>query len=128
MPRIDPLLTALVSNRAEAVMLSDGDIAHIIKGGAQHPLTRQPLAEGQLLLLLREMAPAEIAPALSGAEPVQFTYSNAEGDFVARVTRENGMLQATVRPGSPVATANGSGRASASAGAASGSNGKPVAA
>jgi hypothetical protein len=47
MPRIDPLLTAMVSNRADAVRLADGDIAHIIKGGAKHPLTRQPLGDGQ---------------------------------------------------------------------------------
>jgi twitching motility protein PilT len=101
MPRIDPLLSALISNRADAVRLSDGDIAHIIKGGAQHPLTRQPLGEGQLLLLLREMAPAEYSAALGGAEPVQFPYSNAQGAFIARVTRENGTLQATVQPAPP---------------------------
>ena len=103
MPRIDPLLTALVSNRADAVKLSDGNIAHIIKGGAQHPLTRQPLAEGQLLMLLKEMAPADVTASLSGAAPVQFVYSNAEGSFLTRVFRDNGVLQATVEAGAPVA-------------------------
>ena len=106
MPRIDPLLSALISNRADAVTLSDGDIAHIIKGGAQHPLTRQPLAEGQLLLLLREMAPADVSPSLGGTEPVQFPYSNEQGTFLARVTRENGLLQARVQqaPAAPSVT------------------------
>ena len=104
MPRIDPLLAALVSNRADAVRLSDGDIAHIIKGGAPHPLTRTPLAEGQLLLLLREMAPPEIAGGLGGAEPVEFSYSNGEGSFLARVRRDNGVLQAVVSPGARPAT------------------------
>ena len=103
MPRIDPLLTALVSNRADAVKLSDGNIAHIIKGGAQHPLTRQPLAEGQLLMLLKEMAPADVRASLSGAAPVQFVYSNSEGSFLTRVFRDNGVLQATVEAGAPVA-------------------------
>ena len=105
MPRIDPLLAALVSNRAEAVKLADGDIAHIIKGGSQHPLTRQPLAEGHLLLLLREMAPPDVGGQLGGTEPLEFEYSNAEGSFVARVSRENGVLQATVQPGSVLAPA-----------------------
>ena len=61
MPRIDPLLNAMVSNKADAVRLADGAIAHIVKAGSQHPLTRQPLGDGQLLLLLREMAPPEMA-------------------------------------------------------------------
>ena len=98
MPRIDPLLSALLSNRADSVRLSDGDIAHIIKGGAQHPLTRQPLAEGQLLVLLREMASPEVSNRL-GIEPVEFVYSNAEGHFTAHVSRESGKLAATVKAG-----------------------------
>src|SRR6478672_3350329 len=98
MPRIDPLLTALLSNRAESVRLGDGDIAHLVKAGTQHPLTRQPLGDGQLLILLREMAPADIAPALGGADPIEFVYANGEGRFVARVMREGGALRAEVTP------------------------------
>ncbi len=86
----------MISNRADAVRLSDGDIAHIVKGGAQHPLTRQPLADGQLLMLLREMATPEVGARLGGADPMEFTYSNSEGSFVARVMRDNGTLRAMV--------------------------------
>ncbi|MGK2960539.1 MAG: PilT/PilU family type 4a pilus ATPase [Gemmatimonadaceae bacterium] len=96
MPRIDPLLAAMRSNRADAVRLTDGDIARIIRGGTQHPLTRQPLGEGQLLTLLREMTSADVGVRLGGAEPVEFTYSNSEGDFFARVSRESGTLEAVV--------------------------------
>ncbi|HKY97929.1 MAG TPA: type IV pilus twitching motility protein PilT [Gemmatimonadaceae bacterium] len=116
MPRIDPLLTAMVSNKADAVRLADGDIAHIIKGGSQHPLTRQPLADGQLLLLLREMAPPDIASSLDAEDGVEFVYANGEGRFVTKVTRENGTLKATVSaapanaftaPPSPASNGNG---------------------
>jgi twitching motility protein PilT len=86
----------MISNKADAVRLADGDIAHIVKGGAQHPLTRQPLGDGQLLLLLREMAPPDILPTLNGSEPVEFVYANPDGRFVTRVSRENGALRATV--------------------------------
>ena len=106
MPRIDPLLTALISNRADSVQLADGDIAHIIKGGEQHPLTRQPLGDGQLLLLLKEMAPPEFASRL-GLEPVEFTYSNSAGRFVARVSQDGGKLGAIVAP-APNGSAKGS--------------------
>jgi len=89
----------MLSNRADAVRLSDGDIAHIVKDGAQHPLTRQPLGQGQLLMLLREMASPEIGAQLGGADSVEFTYSNAEGRFITLVSSDNGILQATVRAG-----------------------------
>ena len=111
----------MVSNRADAVRLADGDIAHIIKGGAKHPLTRQPLGDGQLLLLLREMAPPEMIPTL-GTSDVEFVYSNGEGRFVTRVSRENGTLQAMVSAAPvtaaavPVSTnghANGNGESTA---------------
>ena len=126
MPRIDPLLAAMRSNRADAVRLTDGDIARIIRGGTQHPLTRQPLGEGQLLTLLREMTTAEVGARLGGAEAVEFTYSNGEGDFLARVSRESGTLEAVVRAdagnGAPAtgSTSNGSAsNGSASNGSAS---------
>jgi twitching motility protein PilT len=120
MPRIDPLLTAMISNRADAVRLADGEIAHIIKGGAQHPLTRQPLGDGQLLLLLREMAPPDVVPSL-GIADVEFVYANGEGRFVTRVSRENGTLQATVCA-APVTT-NGNGNGSGNGIAAHNGNG-----
>jgi twitching motility protein PilT len=98
----------MVTNRADAVRLGDGDIAHIIKGGTQHPLTRQPLAEGQLLLLLREMAPPEVAPRLLGTEGMEFVYANGDGRFLTRVMREGGLLRAEVTQ-APTAVGNGNG-------------------
>ncbi|HEU4879629.1 MAG TPA: type IV pilus twitching motility protein PilT, partial [Gemmatimonadaceae bacterium] len=99
----------MVANRADAVRLADGDIAHIIKGGAQHPLTRQPLGDGQLLLLLREMAPPDVMPHIGGVEPVEFVYANGEGRFLTRVSCENGMLRADVSAESPRNGSNGNG-------------------
>ena len=128
MPRIDPLLTALVSNRADAVRLADGDIAHIIKGGARHPLTRQPLGDGQLLLLLREMAPPDVAATLGAADSVEFVYANGEGRFVTRVSRENGTLQALVsaEPSNGNGHVNGNGNGSHSGNGHMMSPGQPM--
>ena len=49
MPRIDALLTAMVDNKAQAVRLADGDVAYLMIGGTPQPLTRNPLAQGQLV-------------------------------------------------------------------------------
>jgi twitching motility protein PilT len=101
----------MISNKADAVRLADGDIAHIVKAGSQHPLTRQPLGDGQLLLLLREMAPPDMAASLGGGDPMEFVYANGDGRFVTRVTRENGTLKATVSAAPANAAVNGNGHA-----------------
>ncbi|HVF39659.1 MAG TPA: PilT/PilU family type 4a pilus ATPase [Gemmatimonadaceae bacterium] len=106
MPRIDPLISAMMANRAEAVRLSDGEVAYVIKGGKQHPLTRQPLAEGQVALLLREIAPADVAHKIGSDNPVDFPYANADGRFLARVMRDGATLRAIVSP-EPGASAPG---------------------
>jgi twitching motility protein PilT len=112
----------MVSNRADAVRLADGDIAHIIKGGAKHPLTRQPLGDGQLLLLLREMAPPDVIPTLGSAD-VEFIYANSEGRFVTRVSCENGTLQAMVSAAPVNGHLNGNGNGTANGAASHNGNG-----
>ncbi len=108
MPRIDALLTAMTTNHADSVRLADGDVAYLMMRGIPRPLTRQPLAEGQLAGLLCEMAPPELAPALVAGHPVEFLYSNGEGRFIARLKNEDGKLWATVYPAPPNG-ANGNG-------------------
>jgi twitching motility protein PilT len=105
MPRIDALLTAMLSNRADSVALADGDIAHLIISGTPRPLTRQPLAAGQLVALLREMAPPHITHQLADGGPLEFIYANDEGRFVTRLRTDDGRMLATV---SLAPAANGS--------------------
>jgi twitching motility protein PilT len=97
MPRIDALLTAMLTNRADSVRLADGHVAQLMIDGSARPLTRQPLAEGQLVALLREMAPASLAPQLTAGAPLEFVYSNQQGTFITRLTTEDGATSATVR-------------------------------
>jgi twitching motility protein PilT len=98
MPRIDALLAAMVKNRANAVRLIDGDVAYLLVGDTSHPLTRQPLGPGQLVALLKEMAPVHLAGVLSAGGPAEFTYSGPDGNFVARLVTEDGKTVATVQP------------------------------
>src|SRR5258705_814522 len=100
MPRIDALLTAMVTNRADAVRLADGEVAFLVMDGTQRPLTRQPLGDGQLVALLREMAPAHVAPGIAGGRPLQFLYSNSDGTFVTRLESVDGKMWATVNTAS----------------------------
>ncbi len=96
MPRIDALLTAMLSNRAESVRLTDGDVAHLMIGGTPQPLTRQPLAPGQLVALLQEIVPADMAPRLHGNSSLDFIYVNDTGRFVTRIRRDGEKMRATL--------------------------------
>jgi twitching motility protein PilT len=95
MPRIDPLLAALLTNRAESVHIADGEVTRVVIAGAERPLTRQPLPAGQLINLLKEMAPAELLPKLNNGG-ASFVYTNADGEFNAEVVREKHGLRAVL--------------------------------
>ena len=114
----------MVTNRAQAVRLADGDVAYLMIGGTPQPLTRNPLAAGQLVALLREMAPVEIASQLDAGEPLEFIYANESGRYLARLRTDAGKLRATVSAAPAVAT-NGKTHVAPSAPAA---NGHPPAA
>src|SRR5215211_579549 len=104
MPRIDALLTAMVANRAQAVRLADGDVAYLMISGTPQPLTRNPLADGQLVALLREIAPVEIGSQLDTGEPLEFIYANESGRYLARLRTDAGKLRAMVSAVPAVAT------------------------
>ena len=115
MPRIDALLTAMVTNRADAVRLADGEVAFLVMDGTKRPLTRQPLGDGQLATLLREMAPVEAVAGIAAGRPLEFLYSNSDGTFVARLASEDGKMWATVNPASAAdVQANGNGHGNGS--------------
>ncbi len=96
----------MVTNRAQAVRLADGDVAYLMIGGTPQPLTRNPLSDGQLVALLREMAPVEIASQLDTGEPLEFIYANESGRYLARLRTDGGKLRATVSA-APVVATNG---------------------
>ena len=114
MPRIDALLTAMVTNHAESVRLADGEVAYLMLRGAQHPLTRQPLGAGQLVALLSEVAPPHVSTALAAGKPLEFLYTNADGRFLTRVENDGEKVWATVSA-APANGANGNGHAPAAA-------------
>ena len=116
MPRIDALLTAMVTNHAESVRLADGDVAYLMLGGAQHPLTRQPLGAGQLVALLSEMAPPGVSPALAAGKPLEFLYTNADGRFLTKLENDGQKVWATVSP-APANGANGTNGTNGASGA-----------
>ncbi|MBA3259888.1 MAG: hypothetical protein H0T68_10560, partial [Gemmatimonadales bacterium] len=74
MARLDRLIQVMHEQRADALQLAVGKPAVLLSNGASRAITREPLNDGQILGLLREIASADAAGSLAGREPVAFGY------------------------------------------------------
>lgn len=96
MAQLDRLLAVMVSQRATAFRLNEGEVAELEIAGASRPVTKTPLTGAQILALIREIAPPESAAACDAGEGTAFPYSSEEGAFEIRTSREHGRWNARV--------------------------------
>ncbi len=96
MAQLDRLLSVMVSNRANALVLNEGDVAQLEVPGGNRPVTKQPLTSQQVVALLREIAPADAGSKLEAGQPATFQYSSDDGVFVARATQSDGRWTASI--------------------------------
>src|SRR5207248_3044571 len=90
MAQLDRLLAAMVSNRADALLLDDGEAARLEIGGALRALTKTPLTDVQITELLKEVTDADGAAQLDAKNPLTFSRSTDDGAFVIRAMVNNG--------------------------------------
>jgi len=95
-PQIDRLLSALVASRADSLELVDGEPAAFVTGADRRPATRQPLTAAQILGIVREVAPTDVAGQLGAQQAGEFRYVGEDGAFAVRVTRFGERWGATV--------------------------------
>jgi twitching motility protein PilT len=84
MAQFDKLLAAMVSNKADALVLEDGDLVKLEVGGQLRPLTKSPLTGAQIVALLKEVASTEAAKNLDASKPATMSYISGDGAFVIR--------------------------------------------
>jgi twitching motility protein PilT len=96
MAQLDKFLTVMVTNHAESILLIEGDVATLQKDGVPRPITRQPLSGAQLVMLLKEIAPAASAKDLEGGTPASFRYANPDGDFFVKSAHTGGRWHASI--------------------------------
>jgi twitching motility protein PilT len=97
MAQLDRLLSVMVSNRANALVLNEGDVAQLDVPGGSRPVTKQPLTSQQVVALLREIAPADVGAKLESGSHATFQYSSDDGVFVARALQVDGRWEASIR-------------------------------
>src|SRR6185295_5653868 len=88
MPQLDKLLSAMLSNKADMLILKEDAPASLRIGEQSKSLTKG-LTGAQVVALVREIAPADAHKQIDGKAPVTFQYDNADGVFLVKL-----MLQA----------------------------------
>jgi twitching motility protein PilT len=89
MPQLDRLLSVMVSQRASALRLDEGELAELEIAGDKRPVTKTPLTGPQVVALLREIASPEAAAALEAQRAATFAYNSDDGAFAVSLGREN---------------------------------------
>src|SRR5687767_3365065 len=90
MAQFEKLLAAMVSNKADSLVLADGELVKLEVGGQMRPLTKSPLTGPQIVALCKEIAKPEAAKLLDAGKPARMSYITNDGAFVIRVMVNNG--------------------------------------
>ncbi|MEX2284340.1 MAG: hypothetical protein WEE89_17760, partial [Gemmatimonadota bacterium] len=81
MAQIDRLLAAMVSNKADSLVLEDGDLAKVDVQGHLRPLTKSPITSTQIIGLLREIASVDAQKLLDANQPTTVAHVTNDGAF-----------------------------------------------
>ena len=97
MARLDRFIQVLHEQRADALQLAVGQPAALVTGGGARAITKDPLTDGQIVGLVREIA-GEAGSRLGGGSPVVFGYHSPSGEVRVEVTPGADGSRAVVRP------------------------------
>ena len=89
MAQFDKLLAAMVSNKADSLVLDDGDLVKVEVSGQLRPLTKSPLTGPQIVALCKEVGSTEAQKLLDGGKPATMSYVTNDGAFVIRAMVNN---------------------------------------
>jgi len=84
MAQFDRLLTAMVTNKAESLVLEDGELVKVEVGGQLRALTKSPLTNAQIIALLKEIGSADVQKQLDAGKPATIAYVTNDGAFIVR--------------------------------------------
>src|SRR5207249_4614769 len=122
MARIEKLLQAVQSYRADALIMTSGEKVILALGSERRSVTPQVASVEQIKDLLADIVPADLAGRIEGEGRHEFAYAAPCGPFTMSVVRTGASLrlQATPRPkggnGTPPAPAAPAAPGEASAG------------
>jgi len=95
MAQLDRLLSVMISNRADALVLKEGDAAALMVEGNPRPVTK-PLTGAQVVALVKEIASPQAAQALDAKQPVKFRYTSEDSIFVVRAMIQGELMTVNI--------------------------------
>jgi len=95
MAQLDRLLSVMVSNRAESLVIKEGEAAVLLVDGQSRPVTKA-LSGAQVIKLLKEIAPHAAAQSLDARLPTKFVYTGDDGVFAVRAMLQGEQLAVTI--------------------------------
>jgi twitching motility protein PilT len=103
--QLDPFINLMFERRADGLQMTAGrPIALTLRGAAQ-PASKTALTESQILGIVRELAPSEVAPLISPSALVSFVYHAPSGPVEIELQPAAEGLTAMLRPAAPGAGA-----------------------
>ncbi len=87
----------LQEQRADALRLTVGQPAALLRDGALRPVTKEPLSDTQIVALLREIAPADAAARIGSGEALRFDYRSPAGGVEVELQAGRAGAGATLR-------------------------------
>ena len=106
MARLDRLIQLLHEQQADALQLTTGQPAALRQNGSARPLTRDALTDAQIVSLVREIAPADVAPRIAAGSALSFSYASPSGTVDAELSAPDGRMLVLVRRGAGATVAS----------------------
>ena len=97
MARLDKLIQLLHEQQADALRLTTGQPAALQQNGTARPLTRDALTDAQIVALVREIAPADVAARVAAGAALAFSYASPSGAVDAELSAPEGRMLVLVR-------------------------------
>jgi len=98
MAQLDRFLSLLVSNKATALVMPEGDVATLTIKDSARAVMKQSLTSAQIMTLVREIAPPDSPRVLDAKSGVRFTYASSAGTFDVSLGEIAGKLSARIEP------------------------------
>lgn len=96
MAQLDRLLSVMISNRADELVISEGAAATLLVDNQERPVTKA-LTAPQIVALLKEIAPAASAQSLDARQPTKFQYISEDSVFAVRVMMQGEKLAVRIQ-------------------------------
>ncbi|MDX2193545.1 MAG: type IV pilus twitching motility protein PilT [Gemmatimonadales bacterium] len=96
MAQLDRLLSAMVQQRADAILLHEGEVGRMLVLGEPKPLTRAPLTPAQIASLLKEIAAPDDQALIAAGRDATFRYDNDDGAFGVKLRIADGKWACTI--------------------------------